>query len=36
MDEFIAKRIKGTDVSFWDTLPNLKIPLFGALTKKER
>ena len=36
MDEFIAKRIKSTDVSFWDTLPNLKIPLFGTLTKKER
>ena len=36
MDEFIAKRIKSTDVSFWDTLPNLKIQLFGTLTKKER
>ena len=35
MDEFIAKRIKSTDVSFWDTLPNLKIPLFGRLTKKK-
>ena len=35
MDEFIAKRIKSTDVSFWDTLPNLTIPLFRELTKKK-
>ena len=32
-NEFIAKRINTTEVSFWDTLPNLKIPLFGTLTK---
>ena len=36
MNEFIAKRMKTTEVSFWDTLPNLKIPLFGTLTKTRK
>ena len=36
MDEFITKRIKSTGINFWDTHPNLKIPLFGALTKKRK
>ena len=36
MDEFIAKRMETSVVSFWDTLPNLKIPLFGTLTKTRK
>ena len=36
MNEFIAKRMQNTEVSFWDTLPNLKIPLFGTLTKTRK
>ena len=36
MNEFIAKRMKTTEFSFWDTLPNLKIPLFGTLTKTRK
>ena len=35
-NEFIAKRMKTTEVSFWDPLPNLKIPLFGTLTKTRK
>ena len=33
MNEFIAKRMKSTEVRFWDTLPHLKLPLFETLTK---
>ena len=36
MDEFIAKRMETSVVSFWDTLPNLKIPLFRTLTKTRK
>ena len=36
LNESIAKRMKTTEVSFWDTLPNLKIPLFGKLQKREK
>ena len=35
MDEFIAKRIKSTDVSIWDTLPNLKIYCLERLQKRK-
>ncbi|MCG7875527.1 MAG: hypothetical protein N0C90_04285, partial [Candidatus Thiodiazotropha endolucinida] len=36
MNEFIAKRLKSNAVSFWDALPNLKIPLFTKLTETKK
>ncbi|MCG8044917.1 MAG: hypothetical protein N0E48_04465, partial [Candidatus Thiodiazotropha endolucinida] len=36
MNEFIAKRLKSNTVSFWDALPNLKIPLFTKLTETKK
>ena len=36
MNEFIATRMRKTEASFWDTLPNRKIPLFGTLTKTRK
>ena len=36
MNKFIAKGMRNTEASFWDTLQNRKIPLYGTLTKTRK